>query len=451
MTTPRLPADLVQPFFRTLLNDFQNHKTEYLNCLTLCRQWHDLGIPILYRDLVIREANVRTLTDYLTADNDQKHCKYVQSLTVYDQFQYWKYAMFDIQCLLPYLEKLVSLSVHFRTMLDDGLDFTNAITNLPSHVHFFEVRVAEDVRCDPEDGCACDGVARLASTVRVFRYYGCFCSMFFRTLCDSTHELPFRSISINNIRGGNLYLEGSQALDESYGMVSDGQSLLNSGRLPQIKHFAIYSVVLQGPISGQSTGIILRDLLRKRTTVYPLIHYPLIYASPNSWIRIQQSPSHKLIEKCATMSRITDASEAEGWVVTSFGAAVPLELAEKAVRMRCDYHYSQKLDLVQLPDTCMTWREAPELWKWEQEAGRLLLLPQFYDDIRQLDALKRDICEAERKGTRLSDYAMTCEVPHDHVEGDTSDESWMSGSSGNNTSSFYATPSETRIRAHDQN
>ena len=216
--------------------------------------------------------------------------------------------------------------------------------------------------------------------------------------------------------------------DTAYALASAARIVLETGNLPNIKRFDIVGILghpAEPSTWNRELGIVHRALITERSRVYPIIP-----DDSRIWIRYQETPDSKILEKCSVFEHLAVELEGGGgWATTSLGSRHPQVYKENATGAYQDHIWQPMPDINSIPYTITHWNPAPTLWRWEQEAGRLLLLPRFIDSIGRLEVLERELCEAERKGVRLSDYAMIIEYP-EAAGADLTDDSFTGESAG---------------------
>lgn len=74
-----LPSELLGSILHQVYTSRDQESGSILSCLLVCRQWRDLGLPILYRDLVLGSAQ---LPHFLAVFNQQAVSAFTQSLTI---------------------------------------------------------------------------------------------------------------------------------------------------------------------------------------------------------------------------------------------------------------------------------------------------------------------------------------------------------------------------------
>lgn len=435
--TPLISSDIIRIFFKTLLNTKADRGRTYTGCLRVCKEWYKIGITVSLKDVVLlNRVQLISLACLRLVFHTLDYLKRTRSITVYIDFPQFGSEFCglssDIDRLLLMATNLESLSIRQgRLSHTQSLCYTQtdlAVTrclrllslyipqsmkhlDIKVHGHCLGRQLAENRSC-----ADCQALGKIVSGLKVFRFHGEICPAFFKDSVWSSRN-ALTTININMFSTSGCNLPDCRCMVENPDAVSKfallARRLLEKGVFPHIQSFQIISE-LQRPMHGlpptTESGIVVRNLVQNKTVVFPCIK-----SSPKSWIRYQATPGGMIIEKCESLPRLLEELEAESWSQTSHGSRLPQKDNVS------DYIWLSKPNILQPNNESTLWNPAPALWRWEQEAGRLLLLPRFVNGVGEQEILKRNLCEAERKGVRLSDYSMTIEYPEIDVASVTDD------------------------------
>jgi len=446
-----LPPELVRLLFKALLNDPSETGQTLTNALSVCSLWYGLGIAMRWKDVVVNNFKLSRFNAMSFKRPLLKQLDHIRSFTVRLSGNQELIMHDDIgnlaQCLCR-MQYLTTLSLELRPSRDEALqtrcrhfgvlfgDLSFILSRLPKSVENLELTVSSHSLLGRKQSCAyCDTLREATASVKNFRYSGALCPSFFRDLAHhpqrKTESLVINMISLLRCmsREANLWQccwQPWRALDNGVELATAARAALNLGKMPQIRRLEILSMLGDSTHSNNprtELGIVHRNVIDNTAAVYPFIS-----AQPYSWIRYQESPHHKMHEKVVKFDGVAIQIEGQNWIETTFGARYPADHKATSEGQSGGYRWLPAPNIKQIEYKCVKWDPAPALWKWEQEADCKLLLPQFKDHIGSVSPLRRETCEAERKGVRLSDCAMVIEYP-ELPGADNTDDSWVTGDS----------------------
>lgn len=448
-----LPPELVRLLFKTLLNDAQQSSRTFTNALAVCSLWYDLGIGMRWKDIVLDNFKLFRLHAFMPKHPSSKCYDRVRSLTICLTGFNTLALQGDLQNLAQCLSRtryLTALSLELRYPRDESLqercqhlgwgpwDLMRVLSSMPEGIRDLELVVSSHrLRHRPPTCTHCWMLASAVARIKNLRYHGALCPSFFVRL-ERLPPSQIEALAINmisslscNLTNCCCKLQSWRGLDSGAALVVAARSAIASGKLSNIKCFNILSMLGDSQLqdeSRQELAIVCRNMVDNRTAIYPFI-----VGRPYCWIRYQESPNHIILEKVAKINDLAAQLEGRSRDVTTFGSRHPASYRRSIEGASAEYTWLPTADIKKIDVKCVKWEPAPALWRWEQEAGRKLLLPRFKDHVGEMVPLQRDICEAERRGERLSDCVMVIEYP-DLPGADNTDDSGLTGESVGNSS-----------------
>ena len=408
----------------TILQHLYNEDTAaFLTCLRVCRAWHDLALPILWKDLSADMPNAKMLLialaraplDYIQSvsvgrDAEPPSSKRMQGHQLLSWLMKW----------LPKMPNIQSFScVDFLFEPKGNIDVLNPLVRcieslaafpLSSRLKSLElVNFGVDGEYEPGDAHLCASIAKVMPQLQHLRLSDTMvCLLLFETIpgdckdlkeiildCGSgclvshcLHETPFRHINTSN------------AMPEFLKTI---EAAIAQGRFPKIEHFVICGINLgadrrDSPPSPDLFNCLYKiDVLRNIATSYPfgwVTHEGSMY----SWLRYRDDVTfeqYDIVSKGMIQGAdcLRDLVEGRAWLMSSKGACLPLALERNR-----DYNWLSGPSVSSMRQAANAFRSGSErklrLWYWEDRVGRNLL-DVLVDDATRVPDLPRRVRPSE--------------------------------------------------------
>lgn len=409
------PEDIIEVMMKELFyTDFDS----FVNCLSSCKQWHNIGHLIPWLNIRVDETNIDLVREALSRAEEE----HIRSITLFlyelDSFEAVSISRFLVRMAkLPNLES-TSVTGSFRDHEDGpGLALNRlcaVLEAIPNTVRYLELR--DFGLCDGRlnhDNHTCLAIRRLLPQLKALRLNSSRCCKEIFAVRGQS-PLLLEGVDIDMLPYvSHAWCDPADSVVPE-GLFDAGRALLDQGRLPQIKHFVICGRPIDEAPAPRDIGIFyILNVLRNYQKCFPTS-----MTTEKLWVRYSRNPDADIWDMMVTgddpEATFVDCCQNDHWVTTVRRYRLPFQLVSQ-LRMR--YIRSPRLGVLRqnFRNHIAAHPDDVKLWYFDRVLNKLLVVPHHLSTSNNLHTAMHctnaEHDEIDRAETELQHLAAVARRP----------------------------------------